>query len=546
MHDYLLSSEWVRFAFVLGVAVSMLLYERRHLTTGSIVVPGYIAVFMIHPLVIIATFANVFFTYWLVNVVLRRFFLLYGRTKFTILAATSTIIQSVLLRVTPRGPWLWESNIPLFIGVGYVVPALIAHDMARQGVAKTTRSVLLAGCIVATPIWLALIFDLPGVNDLAPLDGFGSMAIDGKWLPLAVLLSVFASWAVAKNYGLRSGGFVGAAFISMFMGDPWQVAAAIATATLTYLVVTRILMNNMILFGRRKFSSMLLVSSLISWTALWAGGRFFNAEWQSHLALGSLALTPLLLPGLLANDAQRTSPRRVLYGVLLGGSFVLTTTWWVQATVTGAILHPGWKLISLVTAGTLLAPQLASLYARVRSIGGRPSEVEQPPAPAPRPAAPAVAAAVDPVATAVPDRRAPAVAPMRPAAVSTPWQVWAMEHPDEAGQAEAWLDAELASSAATRPAPVPALVGAGAPTSMIDDLTYGVLEAALAGARGVARVPRGRRRNPLLAGPKFRLSAGQLPATSGGAREAPTAPPDVADAIGQPPDSPFGSFHEHG
>ncbi len=71
MHDYLLSSEWVRFAFVFGVAVSMLLYERRHLTTGSIVVPGYIAVFIIHPPVLIATFANALITYWLVNHVLR-------------------------------------------------------------------------------------------------------------------------------------------------------------------------------------------------------------------------------------------------------------------------------------------------------------------------------------------------------------------------------------------------------------------------------------------------------------------------------------------
>ena len=40
MHDYLFTTEVVRFAFMFGVAVSMILYERRHLTTGSIVVPG--------------------------------------------------------------------------------------------------------------------------------------------------------------------------------------------------------------------------------------------------------------------------------------------------------------------------------------------------------------------------------------------------------------------------------------------------------------------------------------------------------------------------
>ena len=41
-----------RFAFVAGIVVSMVNYERRHLTTGSIVVPGYIAVFLLQPAVL--------------------------------------------------------------------------------------------------------------------------------------------------------------------------------------------------------------------------------------------------------------------------------------------------------------------------------------------------------------------------------------------------------------------------------------------------------------------------------------------------------------
>ena len=81
MHDYLFSTEVVRFAFMFGVAVSMLLYERRHLTTGSIVVPGYIATFLVYPLIIVATFLNALLSYVIVNKLLRRWFLLYGRTK---------------------------------------------------------------------------------------------------------------------------------------------------------------------------------------------------------------------------------------------------------------------------------------------------------------------------------------------------------------------------------------------------------------------------------------------------------------------------------
>ena len=347
MHDYLFSSEVVRFAFMFGVAVSMLLYERRHLTTGSIVVPGYIATFLVYPLIIVATFLNALLSYVIVNKLLRRWFLLYGRTKFTVLAMVSIVIQTSMLKLTPSGPWLWESDFKLFVGVGYVVPALVAHDMGRQGIKKTIKSVLLAAGIVAVPIALALAVNLPGINDLAPLQGGGDMAITPGWIPFAVLLSAAAAWGVAHNYQYRSGGFVGAAFVAMLLGDPWQVLIAAAIAMVTYAFVTRFLMNSMILFGRRKFSAMLLVSSSLAWSVLWMGSELFDSGLQSHLDLGSLALTPLFVPGLLANDMQRTSPRRVLLGLALATTFVLSTTWWVQSLFEGLQLSLVWKLVSL-------------------------------------------------------------------------------------------------------------------------------------------------------------------------------------------------------
>jgi hypothetical protein len=102
------------------------------------------------------------------NHFLRKHFMLYGKTKFTIMALISISIQTIMLKVSPSGPWLWESNIPLFVGAGYVVPALIAHDMGRQGIKQTTKAVLLAGVVVRVPIALALLLQLKGVNDLAP------------------------------------------------------------------------------------------------------------------------------------------------------------------------------------------------------------------------------------------------------------------------------------------------------------------------------------------------------------------------------------------
>ncbi len=374
MHDYVFTTEVVRFAFMFGVAVSMLLYERKHLTTGSIVVPGYIATFLAMPLTIVATFANAFISYWLVNKLLRRWFLLYGRTKFTVLATISILIQSAMLQFSPIGSWMWESNIKLLVGVGYVVPALIAHDMGRQGIKKTCKSVMLAGGIVAVPIVLALLVNLPGVNDLAPLRGGGDLAIEVGWIPIAVLLSAASAWGVARFWGLRSGGFMGAAFVAILLGDPWQVLVTGVLAVMTYILVTRFLMNSMILFGRRKFSAMLLVSASMSWVLLWIGGEIFGLGVQSHMDIGSLALTPLIVPGLLANDAQRTSPFHVVGGLLLATSFVLSTTWWVQSIAEDRPLDLAWKLTSLATAAAIFGRSVLTKLAeraRAKAADGR-------------------------------------------------------------------------------------------------------------------------------------------------------------------------------
>jgi poly-gamma-glutamate biosynthesis protein PgsC/CapC len=375
VHDYLFPSEVVRFAFVFGICVAMMLYERRHLTTGSIVVPGYIAIFIPAPMVLVVTFLNALITYWLMNGFIRKRFLLYGRTKFTVMALISIALQSGLLKVSPSGPWLWESNFPLFVGAGYVVPALIAHDMGRQGVRRTTRAVLAAGAIVSVPILIAIAVGLPGITDLAPLTGYGEMSIVGRWVPLAVLLSAAAAWGVFTNWGLKSGGFVGAAYIGMFMGDPYQVAVMFAVAVVSFAFVRYVLMRWLILFGRRKFSAMLLTSSMISWTLLWSGQWIFSARVSSHLDMASLALIPLFVPGLLANDMDRTSPVRVVGGVTLAAGVVVPVTWWVQSIVEGTTLDPAWKLVAVAATIATFGPQMQMLIvatARVLgSVGAR-------------------------------------------------------------------------------------------------------------------------------------------------------------------------------
>ena len=181
-----------------------------------------------------------------------------------------------------------SSDFPLLVGVGYIVPALIAHDMGRQGIRKTIKSVMLAGLIVAAPIGLALLVGVPGVNDLAPLRGGFDSAVDVAWIPIVVLLlgsrglgcgspprapAAVASWAPPSSPSCSA--------------TRWQVAGAACVSAVTYVIIKRLLMNSMILFGRRKFSAMLLVLASLSWSLLWFGSQIFTIGIQSHMDTGS-------------------------------------------------------------------------------------------------------------------------------------------------------------------------------------------------------------------------------------------------------------------
>lgn len=360
MHDYLFGIEAVRFAFILGVAVSMYLYERRHVTTGSIVVPGYIAVFILHPLVLLATFVNALASYWVINRLLPRYVLLYGRTKFSVLVLTSIVLQTVMLKISPSAPWLWESDVPLFVGAGYVIPALIAHDMGRQGIKPTVKAVLSTGTIVSVPILVALLF-VPSVQATRPLVDFAVLAFDPQFVPIAVIIGALASWGLLANHNLRTGGFIGAAYLAMLSATGWQIAYLFGAALVTWFLVTKVLGRVIILFGRRKFSTMLLVGAVISWSGLAMATSFFGWHDQAFSNLASVALTPLFLPGLLANDMERSSPRQVALGVTVGGTFVLAGITWVFELTNGGSSTTIWIAgsVAMLVAGFIFDKQIA-------------------------------------------------------------------------------------------------------------------------------------------------------------------------------------------
>ena len=339
MHDYLFDINTVRFAFIIGVLASVFVYEKYHVTSGSIVVPGYVAVFVLQPLILLITLANALFSYWMVNHVIAKRILLDGRNKFSTVMILSATVQVVLLKLSPTTPYLWEDSIPLLVGVGYLVPALIAHDFGRQGIKPTMRAVGMASALVAVPMTLAIMF-FPEAQADGTLQGFGVLAFPPEWIPMTVLLSAAAAWALQHNYGFRSAGYVGADYLAMLTTSPVKLVFLGVIGLFAWLLVTRVFMRTMIVFGRRKFALMMVTASVASWAGVWVSTAVFDVSVTAYESMATVALTPLFVPGLIANDLERSSPLLVFSGLVYSVTFVLTTTWIVTTAVTG--YYGGW------------------------------------------------------------------------------------------------------------------------------------------------------------------------------------------------------------
>ena len=357
-HFLLFDQELVRMTFIVGIAVSVMLYERTHRTTGSLVVPGYIGVQLLNPLALLVTAVNAGLTYVLVSRVLPRFAAVYGRTRFVMNIFVSVMIAlmmgPVLSFLLPAGALRLES-------IGYVIPALIAYDMNRQGVRKTATTVSLAGCLAAIPA-LLIVAIAPGVVDPMLPAPTGLYDVGEFWLPIAALISTGAATTLHSGHRLRCGGFIGAMYLGLSAVNPAQLVFIAAVALTTYGIVQYLLKPIMIIFGRRKFSVMLMTGSLISWISL----EVIDSVMPGGMDIDNLPIAALFVPALLANDMERSSVVEVLVGAMIAATVTLSTV----VVLSGLVDYrpvPSWAPpMLMLSAGILFWPRIAPLLPRIK------------------------------------------------------------------------------------------------------------------------------------------------------------------------------------
>jgi poly-gamma-glutamate biosynthesis protein PgsC/CapC len=127
----------------LGMVASLFLTEAIGLAAGGIVVPGYIALYLLQPLRIIGTVLIGIVTY-LITKFIGKYILLFGRR----LLALCVLLGYLLGFVVRLFPPVVFSDMKFDINViGYVIPGLLAYWMHRQGIIETLMAMTVAAIL---------------------------------------------------------------------------------------------------------------------------------------------------------------------------------------------------------------------------------------------------------------------------------------------------------------------------------------------------------------------------------------------------------------
>ena len=129
-------------AIGLGIILSLFFTETLGVTAGGLIVPGYIALYLHEPYMVIGTFSISIITYLIVRG-LSYFTLIYGKRRLVL-----SLLIAFLISYTVKGMGPLFTIDGQLLVIGNIIPGLIANWMDRQGVLRTISVILITASIV--------------------------------------------------------------------------------------------------------------------------------------------------------------------------------------------------------------------------------------------------------------------------------------------------------------------------------------------------------------------------------------------------------------
>ena len=125
----------------------------------------------------------------------------------------------------------------------------------------------------------------------------------------AIGIGVMVSFAFYEMVGFSPGGIVVPGYVALFLDQPIRILVTLLVALLTYFAV-KILSNYIILYGRRRFLTMVLVSFLLKWLI---------EEMIIKMPIPGMELRSIgyIIPGLIANEMRRQGIFPTIYSLAI-------------------------------------------------------------------------------------------------------------------------------------------------------------------------------------------------------------------------------------
>ncbi len=137
-------------AIAIGIAVSMVFYEKQDLVPGGVIVPGYVALTLDRPYLLLSTFVVSIVTLFVVKK-LSNYLILFGRRKFSIVMLVSFVIGWAIQAAVAVGLTIFQvpsvGPTGIFQVIGFIIPGLVANSMERQGITKTMYALVAVSVI---------------------------------------------------------------------------------------------------------------------------------------------------------------------------------------------------------------------------------------------------------------------------------------------------------------------------------------------------------------------------------------------------------------
>lgn len=131
-------------AIGLGLVISLIFAESLGLAAGGMVVPGYIALYIHKPFLVVGTVIASLLTLGSLKL-LTNYILIYGRRRIVF-----AIILGFLFGRIAKSVFIF--SLPAYTvelaSIGYIIPGLIANWMERQGAVKTLCVMIVTAVMV--------------------------------------------------------------------------------------------------------------------------------------------------------------------------------------------------------------------------------------------------------------------------------------------------------------------------------------------------------------------------------------------------------------